>query len=124
MLFYIYMLSFHSSDKVYIGCTTDVGKRFGEHLCSEQWYDLFVAPSNIKVLEIVNSSIKAKEAESSWIKLTWDINYNEMLSGYSNKHILIIRLPSGYDKPVYTVDELNKIKGLSNEDSRSYKVYT
>lgn len=78
-MYYLYELSFHGSDDIYIGCSTDIGKRFAQHKASEQWLDFCVIPKCIRIVKTTEILEEAQDFEIYLITLTWDYNFNKTL---------------------------------------------
>jgi len=82
MKYTIYKLDFYGTDKFYIGCTRNTGRRFDQHKCSEQWLDLCIMPKCMTVLKETESVKEASFLEYKWICNTWEDNLNKNKIGY------------------------------------------
>ena len=84
MIYYIYKLDFYGTDKIYIGCTTDIGRRFTQHKSSELWLDECVMPKSIEVLKEVDIVFDAWATELKYITASWEDNLNKRKVGYGD----------------------------------------
>jgi len=108
----IYKLDFHGTDKVYIGCTMDLGKRFANHKKDDHWLDLCLMPKSIDALRETSDYKEAADLEAKYIKITWDYNLNEYIGGYIDW--IKIREKKEEEEFIRYQNNINLIEDISN----------